>query len=514
MTAQPPPPAAPPTPAATPAPQAPPALATAGGPPVQVLDWGNQTTVFQTRQPAFWLLAITVVITALIFLSREVTFIQRAPTGYLFGLVLLALFAVPFFAVVYFLDLYEREPITLLATALIWGGVVSIAFASPTNTAWLQIFQKILGPEFAATWGPAFIGPAVEETLKFLGIIVIYLIARSEIDDLYDGFVYGALIGLGFAVVEDLHYFIRSIDQAGAGAGEFGPVLESYWIRVVAGGLYGHSLYTGIAGIGFAYYVTRLDQPKSRRLQIAVGAFGLALLGHFFWNSPILNELILGNDPGPIHWLLYGLVKGLPLFIFLVLMIRLALGREQRWFHTAVGSHVGGDALTHEDMKTLGDLRSRFGARRAMKRQKGPVGEKLLSRVQGEQLRLAMMATKSGVTQPEMDRQVEVIRGLRTELANLPDAPKPVLVTAGAPMGTPAANVATVPAPTAAWVPTHLVPPEGLQSWDQPDPSRPMTPLAGGLELRVVQRVGDWAQVAASNGWTGWVDARRLVAKA
>ena len=38
-----------------------------------------------------------------------------------------------------------------------------------------------------------------------------------------------------------------------------------------------------------------------------------------------------------------------------------------------------------------------------------------------------------------------------------------------------------------------------------------MTPLNGGLDLMVLQRVGDWARVAAINGWTGWVDARLLV---
>ena len=38
-----------------------------------------------------------------------------------------------------------------------------------------------------------------------------------------------------------------------------------------------------------------------------------------------------------------------------------------------------------------------------------------------------------------------------------------------------------------------------------------MTPLAGRLELAVIHRVDDWAQVRASNGWVGWVDARRLV---
>jgi len=28
--------------------------------------------------------------------------------------------------------------------------------------------------------------------------------------------------------------------------------------------------------------------------------------------------------------------------------------------------------------------------------------------------------------------------------------------------------------------------------------------------VAVVERKGDWARVTASNGWSGWVDGRRL----
>ncbi len=37
--------------------------------------------------------------------------------------------------------------------------------------------------------------------------------------------------------------------------------------------------------------------------------------------------------------------------------------------------------------------------------------------------------------------------------------------------------------------------------------------LGGRLELVVVELAGDWARVVAVNGWTGWVDGRRLVAR-
>jgi SH3-like domain-containing protein len=51
-----------------------------------------------------------------------------------------------------------------------------------------------------------------------------------------------------------------------------------------------------------------------------------------------------------------------------------------------------------------------------------------------------------------------------------------------------------------------------MRAWAAPDPSQdPVTRLAQGTELLVLERRGAWAHVQASNGWTGWVDDRRLV---
>lgn len=64
---------------------------------------------------------------------------------------------------------------------------------------------------------------------------------------------------------------------------------------------------------------------------------------------------------------------------------------------------------------------------------------------------------------------------------------------------------------SAPFSPTTRVPPGGMPSWPTADPAGPVTNLDGGLHLAVIHRVDDWAQVRASNGWVGWVDARRLV---
>jgi hypothetical protein len=54
-----------------------------------------------------------------------------------------------------------------------------------------------------------------------------------------------------------------------------------------------------------------------------------------------------------------------------------------------------------------------------------------------------------------------------------------------------------------------------MQAWSAPNPAlAPTTSLAAGLDLAIAERAGDWAKVVAVNGWTGWVDARRLAPRA
>lgn len=76
----------------------------------------------------------------------------------------------------------------------------------------------------------------------------------------------------------------------------------------------------------------------------------------------------------------------------------------------------------------------------------------------------------------------------------------------------PAPAPAPAPAAATGWTSTHSVPEEGLPAWGSPDPSGAVVAdLDPRLPVRVVGTRGEWAQVEASNGWTGWVDGRRLV---
>jgi hypothetical protein len=64
---------------------------------------------------------------------------------------------------------------------------------------------------------------------------------------------------------------------------------------------------------------------------------------------------------------------------------------------------------------------------------------------------------------------------------------------------------------TEPFIPTHRVPPDGMQAWDQPDATSRMTMLDPGLGVRTLEQRDDgWAHVEFENAWTAWVDGRRL----
>jgi hypothetical protein len=59
---------------------------------------------------------------------------------------------------------------------------------------------------------------------------------------------------------------------------------------------------------------------------------------------------------------------------------------------------------------------------------------------------------------------------------------------------------------------SHVVPTAGLSAYAAHDASQPaVSTLDPSLPVQVIDRWGDWAQIACSNGWTAWVDGRYLV---
>jgi RsiW-degrading membrane proteinase PrsW (M82 family) len=382
--------------------------------------WGRQTSLFQFRRPAFWAYAAVVAGTGVFAVGAQSAFRHISPSGWALSWLLLAMYALPVFLAVYFLDLYEREPLSLVLGAVVWGAVAATTLAGIGNQGWGLVVARIGTPEFAARWTAAFTAPFVEETLKAIGLVLLVLIATDEWDDVMDGFVYGAVCGLGFAVVEDVFYFM------GVFGGRPNGVLQGFFVRVVASGLYSHVLYTGLVGMGIGYVVSRRRRrPLKRRLVVLASLSAAAVMGHFLWNSPLLD--LFPAQPWSGEDLLMipvaTAVKGLPLLAFATLAVVLARRRERTWFHDELVEEVGGPGVSAVELATLEHPRRRRAAVGDMRRRAGGHAATLLRRLQREQVNLAMIRSKvASDDDPALIEQRAYCGSLRDALRAIPGA--------------------------------------------------------------------------------------------
>jgi len=368
------------------------------------------------RQPAYWLFIALMAGGVLIVGIEQLAYVNTYPGAWLLSIVLLAVTAIPAGLIIYRFDMFEPEPASLIAVAVMWGGVVALSFSAVANSSMLSFLQHILPAETVDSWGAAIVAPINEELYKGAGLVVIFLMARSEIDSLMDGLIYGAMIGLGFQVVENVQYFMYA--TAEAGAGQLGPVINTFFVRVVLAGLYSHTLFTGLMGFGIAYLITQRSHPLRRRVAVAALFAILAWAAHFVWNSPWLDSL-MASSAGEFTLAL--VIKGMPFLLFLLLLAVVAQRREGQAFARLIAMEVGSDVLTEAEFHNLQSGRRRRAALRRIKKEKGPVARSWLKRLQREQMNLALFHGKvDSADHPALEAQRETIRMLKARLATIP----------------------------------------------------------------------------------------------
>jgi RsiW-degrading membrane proteinase PrsW (M82 family) len=389
---------------------------------------GHRLALWQPDRSAFWAYVAVMAGTGIYTVSQQEVFRRISPEGWTLSWGLLLFYALPAFALIYALDLYEREPLSLLIGSLLWGAIAATTLAGIANEGWGAVIARAGGPAFASRWTAALSAPWVEEILKGAGVVLIYLIARREMEDDMDGFVYGAVCGLGFAIVEDVVYFMGVFGGLPSG------VLAGFVIRVLANGLYGHVLFSGLVGMAVAHVANpRRGESRERRLVVGAALVAASIAGHFVWNSPILDLVPRGPWSG-VDWLLGPLaaaVKALPLVAFVLIAVQLARRREHRWLGTALASEVDGGAIAPGELRVLQDPPRRRAARREMRRRAGGKAAGLLRRLQREQVNLAMVrARATDEEDPDLVRQRGYCKSLRDALLAIPGA-----APAGDPLG-------------------------------------------------------------------------------
>jgi len=291
--------------------------------------------VYRPQEPIFWLFAVLTLIGVVRMSTVIAQGVDRYPTGTWLAMVVFAVYTVPFARFINRRDLFAPEPPALLVIAFVWGAAVATTGALAGNMAIFSLNSKLGGLEFAANWNAAIAGPTTEELLKTAGIVAIVLLARGAVGSTLDGMVYGAMIGLGFQVVENVIYCINAI-ELNRGESEVIPVVQMLIMRGFVSGLWSHATYSAIIGAGVGFAVSSRQRSRSVRISFAVVAFVLGWGIHFLWNSPLLTTAF-GDGAGI---LLAILVKGLLGLSILIVLYRLARGADRRWFVSVLQPEV------------------------------------------------------------------------------------------------------------------------------------------------------------------------------
>jgi RsiW-degrading membrane proteinase PrsW (M82 family) len=240
-------------------------------------------------------LLVVLAFAALIQLSVLASLPSDIAGVFLKALMLSSLLTVVPLSVLWFLDRRERESAWLFTAAFLWGGCIATALALPFNTAFFQLIDAwvaqhpaitlVLGPDAAMMLAAPISPPIVEEVAKALGVLLIFWLLRDEFDNMRDGFVYGALVGLGFNWSEAALYVAQG--YAESGVAPYGSQLGGRYALL---GLGGHAMFTGIFGacLGFAIQTNR----RWLRILAPIVGITLAIAAHMLNNSlPLLAAL-------------------------------------------------------------------------------------------------------------------------------------------------------------------------------------------------------------------------------
>jgi RsiW-degrading membrane proteinase PrsW (M82 family) len=318
---------------------------------------------------------------ALLVILAFATLVQLAvftsmPPGlfsvFLRALALSSLLALVPLTILWFLDRRERESPWLFAAAFLWGGLIATALALPFNTVFFKLIDEwlahhpmlavILGPEASLMLAAPISAPIAEELAKALGVLLLFWLLRAEFDNMRDGLVYGALVGLGFTWFEAALYVANVYAKFGVAA--YGFQLGA---RYALFGLGGHAMFTALFGasLGLALQTRR----KWLRILAPIAGLCLAIAAHMLNNAlPLfvtLARIAAGKlpseseqipDVGFFQAFATGSLIQLTIFVPFLLIIALAVWRSGVWERRVIREELAnevGRSVTPQEYQVI-----------------------------------------------------------------------------------------------------------------------------------------------------------------
>jgi RsiW-degrading membrane proteinase PrsW (M82 family) len=287
---------------------------------------------------ALWIVAALLVPVLALLVLYFTRFL--GPAASFIGLVLAVIPFVVVWFVVRYIDRWEPEPRRLLVFAAAWGAVAAVAIALGVDL--LVTFVTGGLPDAVSSVVQA---PMVEEIAKGLGVLLLYAFARRFFDGPVDGIVYGALIGAGFALTENVQYFAIGYLEGGPS-----EVATTFFLRAVLSP-FAHVMFTSITGFAFGL-AARRSLRTGAALRYAVPGLVGAIVLHAVWN---------GSATFFNFFEVYATLQ-VPLFVAFIVGILLLRREESRLTRARLGEYADAGWFTPHEVDMLATAPGRRSA--------------------------------------------------------------------------------------------------------------------------------------------------------
>jgi RsiW-degrading membrane proteinase PrsW (M82 family) len=270
-----------------------------------------------------------------------------------------------YLGLVWWLDRYEKEPAHLLVVTFLWGALPAALLAVTLDLA-LDWPLGAVGDPMEEWRRARLLTPAIEELVKGAALVSLVLWRRAEFNGVLDGIIYGAFVGLGFALTENLLIFAVAFSGEG-----LQPGLILVALRAVLFGL-NHPLFSAIFGasLGWALY----HRGGWGRVGVPVLGLTLAIALHLLHNALAAGQW---NSAWGLPLALVADWSGLALIAALVL---LAWANERRWLVDGLRDEVRLGTITEGEYHRVVSHRRRAAAEWQAFQRRGWPGYRSLAR--------------------------------------------------------------------------------------------------------------------------------------
>jgi len=288
------------------------------------------------------------------------------------------------------MDRNEKEPWRLVLVAAAWGAIVATSLVIWGESLWEASADRSLVPGPGLDASLAFMAGVLEELAKGSAVVLLFLVMRDDFDDVVDGIVYGAAVGLGFNFMESITYMTNFYAIfSPEGFGSFAAGFQWY-ARQGLGLFFGHATYTAFigAGIGIA---RQLPSVKQKAFSITSG-FLIAIAAHFSWDAWTAFFPIQSNLFGLVEVHLRTLIMTGPFTAALIALLIFGIRYEGQNLREQFNKEAaeGRGAILADEVRILASPWHRLRQRLRAFQHSGPRAYFKVARLQSAQLDLAM----------------------------------------------------------------------------------------------------------------------------